>query len=186
MLTNKNRFEGRYLLEGVFIGTRVLYQIIIYPKIKDTIHALCKNILTSLKLWDTQSCTMHLCLLQHLPRQLVLQQYTSLSLQICQCPVMFCCIDNLDGFCVKILFLCLFFLQVHCTVDICHFLPWLLTIFQCSFQEKKKIYIYIYNLHNGECASVFNALFKTRRISAFAFLRGLNMQLLQSPNSIYN
>ena len=144
MLTNKNRFEGRYLLEGVFIGTRVLYQIIIYPKIKDTIHALCKNILTSLKLWDTQSCTMHLCLLQHLPRQLVLQQYTSLSLQICQCPVMFCCIDNLDGFCVKILFLCLFFLQVHCTVDICHFLPWLLTIFQCSFQEKKKKYIYIY------------------------------------------
>ena len=24
------------------------------------------------------------------------------------------------------------------------------------------IYIYIYNLHNGECASVFNALLKTR------------------------
>ena len=47
------------------------------------------------------------------------------------------------------------------------------------------IYIYIYNLHNGECASVFNALFKTRRVSAFAFLRGLNMQLLQSRNSIY-
>ena len=44
------------------------------------------------------------------------------------------------------------------------------------------IYIYIYNLHNGECASVFNALFKTRRVSAFAFLRGLNMQLLQSRN----
>ena len=42
------------------------------------------------------------------------------------------------------------------------------------------IYIYIYNLHNGECASVFNALLKTRRVSAFAFLRGLNMQLLQS------
>ena len=39
------------------------------------------------------------------------------------------------------------------------------------------IYIYIYNLHNGECASVFNALLKTRRVSAFAFLRGLNMQL---------
>ena len=37
------------------------------------------------------------------------------------------------------------------------------------------IYIYIYNLHNGECASVFNALLKTRRVSAFAFLRGLNM-----------
>ena len=45
------------------------------------------------------------------------------------------------------------------------------------------IYIYIYNLHNGECASVFNALFKTRRVSAFAFLRGLNMQLLQSRNT---
>ena len=44
------------------------------------------------------------------------------------------------------------------------------------------IYIYIYNLHNGECASVFNALLKTRRVSAFAFLRGLNMQLLQSRN----
>ena len=155
MLTNKNRFEGRHLLEGVFIGTRVLDQIIIYPKIKDMIHALCKNILTSLKLWDTQSCTMHLCLLQHLPCQLVLQQYTSLSLfcllssfllllQICQCPVTFCCIGSLDGFCVKILFLCLFFLQVHCTVDIYNFLPWLLTIFQCSFQEKKNIYIYIY------------------------------------------
>ena len=43
------------------------------------------------------------------------------------------------------------------------------------------IYIYcIYNLHNGEWASVFNALFKTQRISAFAFLRGLYMQLLQS------
>ena len=66
-----------------------------------------------------------------------------LLLQICQCPVTFCCIDSLDGFCVKILFLCLFFLLVHCTVDIYHFLPWLLTIFQCSFQEKKK-YIYIY------------------------------------------
>ena len=37
------------------------------------------------------------------------------------------------------------------------------------------IYIYIYNLHNGEWASVFNALFKTRRVSAFAFLRGLNV-----------
>ena len=37
------------------------------------------------------------------------------------------------------------------------------------------IYIYIYNLHNREWASVFNALFKTRRVSAFAFLRGLNM-----------
>ena len=47
------------------------------------------------------------------------------------------------------------------------------------------IYIYIYNLHNGECASVFNALFKTRRVSAFAFLRGLNMQLLQSRNSTF-
>ena len=47
--------------------------------------------------------------------------------------------------------------------------------------EMKAVYIYIYNLHNGECASVFNALFKTRRVSAFAFLRGLNMQLLQSP-----
>ena len=48
------------------------------------------------------------------------------------------------------------------------------------------IYIYIYNLHNGECASVFNALLKTRRVSAFAFLRGLNMQLLQSPvQSVY-
>ena len=44
------------------------------------------------------------------------------------------------------------------------------------------LYIYIYNLHNGECASVFNALLKTRRVSAFAFLRGLNMQLLQSRN----
>ena len=42
---------------------------------------------------------------------------------------------------------------------------------------------YIYNLHNGECASVFNALLKTRRVSAFAFLRGLNMQLL--PIYIY-
>ena len=104
---------------------------------------------------------MHLCLLQHLPRQMVLQQYTSLSLscllssfllllQICQCPVTFCCIDSLDGFCVKILFLCLFFLLVHCTVDIYHFLPWLLTIFQCSFQEKKKsIYIYILVYHEN-------------------------------------
>ena len=41
------------------------------------------------------------------------------------------------------------------------------------------IYIYIYNLYNGECASVFNALLKTRRVSAFAFLRDLNMQLLR-------
>ena len=47
------------------------------------------------------------------------------------------------------------------------------------------LYIYIYNLHYGECASVFNALFKTRRVSAFAFLRGLNMQLLQSRKCIY-
>ena len=46
------------------------------------------------------------------------------------------------------------------------------------------IYIYIYNLHNGECASVFNALLKTRRVSAFAFLRGLSMQLLQSRNTV--
>ena len=44
------------------------------------------------------------------------------------------------------------------------------------------IYIDVDNLHNGECASVFNALLKTRRVSAFAFLRGLNMQLLQSRN----
>ena len=45
-----------------------------------------------------------------------------------------------------IYFLCLFFLLVHCTVDIYYFLPWLLTIFQCSFQKKKRknIYIYIY------------------------------------------
>ena len=42
--------------------------------------------------------------------------------------------------------------------------------------------IYIYNSHNGEWASVFDALFKTRRVSAFAFLRGLNVQLLQSIN----
>ena len=44
------------------------------------------------------------------------------------------------------------------------------------------IYIYIYNLHSREWASVFNALFKTRPVSTFAFLRGLNMQLLQSRN----
>ena len=41
---------------------------------------------------------------------------------------------------------------------------------------------YIYNLRNREWASVFNALFKTRPVSAFAFLRGLNIQLLQSRN----
>ena len=44
------------------------------------------------------------------------------------------------------------------------------------------IYIYTYNLRNREWASVFNALFKTRPVSAFAFLRGLNIQLLQSRN----
>ena len=70
MLINKNRFQGRgrtLSREGTLIGTRAPDQIIFYPKIKDRIHALSKNPLTSLKLWDTHSCTMHLCLLQHLP-----------------------------------------------------------------------------------------------------------------------
>ena len=140
MLINKNRFEGwgRTLSrEGALIGTRAPDQIIFYPKIKDRIHALSKNPLTSLKLWDTQSCTMHLCLLQHLPfplwtdNQLLLSfewfnnsltfnflptsivaMHEPLSicllssflllLQICQCPVTFCCIESLDGFCVNI------------------------------------------------------------------------------------
>ena len=36
-------------------------------------------------------------------------------------------------------------------------------------------YSYMYNLHNRELASVFNALFKTQHVLAFSFLRGLNM-----------
>ena len=42
----------------------------------------------------------------------------------------------------------------------------------------------ICNSHNGEWTSVFNDLFKTRRVSASAFFRGLNMQLLQSLNRL--
>ena len=80
----------------------------------------------------------------------------------------------MSSFRILVLFICLLilFCQVFLISD----------IFRVDRYIYIYIYIYIHNLHNGECASVFNALFKTRRVSAFAFLRGLNMQLLQSRN----
>ena len=42
------------------------------------------------------------------------------------------------------------------------FMPAVYGIKESKMLQKKNIYIYIYyNLHNGECASVFNALLKT-------------------------